>query len=192
MTHSAADSLIYAEPSGDGLRLRAWEQKDAGAVIRGMNDPEFRRWDWGLRGTMDEAAAEKYVRSRAEGWERGDLAQFCIEDADSGEVLGEIGLHKIELGRRCAGIGYWLLPEARGRGVITRAVELCTRWGFEQVGLHRIELGHAVTNEASCRVAQRAGYTFEGIARDGLPSPEPGIHFDMHVHARLSTDPVGR
>ncbi|MFI5802444.1 GNAT family N-acetyltransferase [Streptomyces sp. NPDC051561] len=185
---AAASPLTFAELSGLGLRLRAWTERDVPAILRGLGDPEVRRWEPGE--PVDEEAALAYVRSRAEGWERGDLAQFCVTDEASGEVLGAVGLHKIEFRRECAGIGYWLLPEARGRGVVTRAVELCTRWGFERLALHRIELGHAVANEASCRVAVRSGYLLEGTARGGLPAPAPGAHHDMHVHARLATDPA--
>jgi RimJ/RimL family protein N-acetyltransferase len=193
MTHSTtAAPLVFTELTGFGLRLRAWTEDDAAAVLDGINDPEARRWDGMHIGPMDREAALHYIRSRADGWERGDLAQYCVTDGSTGEALGAVGLHKIEPRRGCAGIGYWLRPGARGRGVVTRAVELCTWWGFAELGLHRIELGHAVENAPSCRVAERAGYLGEGVARQALPAPEPGRYFDMHVHARLSTDPVGR
>lgn len=180
--------LTFTELTGFGLRLRAWADGDAAAVVEGFNDPEFRRWD-ASAGPLDQAGALRHIRTRAEGWLRGDLAQYCVTGEATGEVFGSAGLHKIEPGRGCGGIGYWLLPSARGRGVVTRAVELCTRWGFEQVGLHRIELGHATGNEPSCKVAVRTGYVAEGVARGALPAPGPEGHADMHVHARLATDP---
>ncbi|MGW7414712.1 GNAT family N-acetyltransferase [Streptomyces sp. NPDC054863] len=183
-------TLTFKELTGYGLRLREWREADAAAMREGANDPERRRWDGMSGGPLDEAGALGVVRSRAEGWARGDLAQYCVADAATDEVLGSVGLHKIEPRRGCAGIGYWLLPGARGRGVITRAVELCTRWGFEELALHRIELGHAVGHEQSCRVALRTGYGAEGVARGGLPAPVPGEYVDMHVHARLATDPA--
>ncbi|MFD3514344.1 GNAT family N-acetyltransferase [Streptomyces sp. NPDC058657] len=183
-------SLTFTELLGGGLRLRAWHERDVADLVRGMNDPVSLHWNGGLHDPMDEDGALRYVRSRAEGWQRGDLAQFCVADAATDQVLGAVGLHQIELRRGVAGIGYWLMPEARGRGVVTRAVELCTRWGFEEVGVHRIELGHGLGNEASCAVALRTGYVLEGTARGALPSAEPGVHLDMHVHARLATDPA--
>ncbi|MEU8889769.1 GNAT family N-acetyltransferase [Streptomyces sp. NPDC048442] len=183
-------TLTFTELTGFGLRLREWRETDTAALREGMNDPEYRRWDGMTDGPLDEAGALRQIRSRAEGWARGDLAQYCITDAATGEVLGSVGLHQIEPVRGCAGIGYWLMPGARGRGVVTRAVELCTRWSFAEVALHRIELGHAVGNEQSCRVALRTGYMAEGVARGGLPAPAPGVYVDMHVHARLATDSV--
>jgi RimJ/RimL family protein N-acetyltransferase len=182
--------LPRTEPTGFGLRLRVWTAEDLDPVLRGMNDPAVRRWNASLREPLDEAGARAYLRSRAEGRDRGDQAHFCVEDAGTGQALGGVGLHRIDPRRETGGIGYWVLPAARGRGVATRAVELCTRWAFEEAGLHRIQLDHVVQNGASCRVALRSGYLPEGVARGALPAVEPGGHYDVHVHARLATDPA--
>ena len=61
-----------------------------------------------------------------------------------------------------------------------------SRWFFTEIGLHRIELAHSVANVASCQVAARAGYAYEGTMRgEGLHAD--GWH-DMHLHARLQGD----
>jgi RimJ/RimL family protein N-acetyltransferase len=62
-------------------------------------------------------------------------------------------------------VGYWLGGRARGRGHATRAVRLICTWGFETLGLERIELQAAVDNPASQRVAERAGFTREAVLR---------------------------
>jgi RimJ/RimL family protein N-acetyltransferase len=183
--------LKAAELSGSGLRLRMWREEDAAEALRGLNDPQVQFGNAGLADVVDPAGVLTYIRSRAEGWEKGTQASYCVTDAESGTVLGHIGLHQIELRMRHAGIGYWLLPEARGRGIATRAVELCTRWGFEKLGLHRINLAHALSNDASCRVAERCGYLYEGVLRGYLPAKGGGYH-DMHAHARLATDRAPR
>ncbi|MFJ1651535.1 GNAT family protein [Streptomyces sp. NPDC088337] len=187
---TAANALPYTELDGFGLRLRAWREDDVPAVLKGLNDPESLRWSSMQAGPMDEAEALAYVAQRIEHWERGRHAPYCVTDAATDEVLGSVELHQIELRMGHGGVGYWLLPEARGRGTVTRAVELCVRWGFEQLGLHRIDLGHAVGNTASCRVADRCGFAYEGVLRGFLPAAgEPGTYYDTHLHARLATDP---
>ncbi|MEU7378918.1 MULTISPECIES: GNAT family protein [unclassified Streptomyces] len=187
---TAANALPYTELDGFGLRLRAWREDDVPAVLKGLNDPESLRWSSMQAGPMDEAGALDYVATRAEHWRQGRHAPYCVTDAVTAEVLGSVELHKIEPRMGHAGVGYWLLPEARGRGTVTRAVELCVRWGFEQLGLHRIDLGHAVGNTASCRVADRCGFAYEGVLRGFLPAAgEPGTYYDTHLHARLATDP---
>jgi RimJ/RimL family protein N-acetyltransferase len=67
---------------------------------------------------------------------------------------------------------------------------LATRWAFTQPGLHRFELDHALGHDASCRIAERCGYPYEGTLRGAMW--EAGRHDafrDAHLHARLATDP---
>jgi RimJ/RimL family protein N-acetyltransferase len=62
-------------------------------------------------------------------------------------------------------------------------IALC-RWAFEKAGFHRIELEHSTANDASCRVAVKAGFHEEGIRRSAALHAD-GWH-DMHVHALLA------
>jgi RimJ/RimL family protein N-acetyltransferase len=66
---------------------------------------------------------------------------------------------------RRAEVGYWLGCDARGLGHATRAVRLICAWGFLALGLERIDLLAATGNAASQRVAERAGFTREGVLR---------------------------
>ncbi|MEU8197752.1 GNAT family protein [Microbispora amethystogenes] len=58
------------------------------------------------------------------------------------------------------------------------------RWGFEELGLHQLELHHSTRNHASCRVADKAGFAVEGVLRAALLHAD-GWH-DMEVHALLN------
>ena len=62
-------------------------------------------------------------------------------------------------------VGYWLARDARGQGHVTRAVRLICRWGFDTLGLERIDLLAATGNPASQQVAERAGFTREAVLR---------------------------
>ncbi|MCM2576779.1 GNAT family N-acetyltransferase [Streptomyces meridianus] len=182
------EPLQPAELRGYGLELRSWEQRDADAVLRGLTDPEFLRWNTQLRPVDDLSDAREFVRSRADGWESGEFAHFAV--VADGEVAGHVGISMIEREMGSATVGYWVLPEARGRGIAGRALELCTRWAFDEVGLHRLELGHALGHEVSCRIAERAGYSFEGVLRGAMhESGRRDAFRDVHLHARLATDP---
>lgn len=180
--------LRPAELRGHGLLLRAWEPGDADAVLRGLTDPEFLRWNTQLRSVTDLSGAREFVRTRADGWASGDFAHYAV--VEGGAVVGHVGLSMIEREMGSAMVGYWVVPEARGRGVAGRALELCTRWAFDEVGLHRLGLGHALGHEVSCRVAERAGYVFEGVLRGAMhESGRRDAFRDVHLHARLATDP---
>jgi RimJ/RimL family protein N-acetyltransferase len=175
---------------GDGLLLRPWEMRDAAAFARGVSDPEFLRWNSPRSRVMSQADAVAWIEHRAETYARAESAYFCVEDAADGTVLGHVGFGAIDPHMRAAVVGYWVLPEARGRGVARRALARCARWGFEVVGLHRIALDHAVGHEASCRVAEHCGFRYEGTLRDALSDEDDIWGFrDAHLHARLATDP---
>ncbi|MDG4801691.1 GNAT family N-acetyltransferase [Micromonospora sp. WMMD980] len=165
-----------------GLRLRAWHDDDAPAVLAALADPAIDRWNG--QGVTDLARALDWVRWRADR-SSGTRLSLAVTD-DAGALLGAVSLNEIRGGN--ASIGYWTAAEARGRGVALRAVTVLTAWGFREHGLHRIELCHAVANPASCRVAERAGYALEGTLRESHVYGD-GHRHDEHLHARLTTDP---
>ncbi|MDX6347325.1 MAG: hypothetical protein QOF84_2115 [Streptomyces sp.] len=168
-----------------GLLLRPWEESDLDAALRGLSDPDFRRWNTANSPTPDEGGARRFIRSRAEGWEHGTTASFAV--TEGGTVIGQVGLGMIDFTMRNARVGYWVLPEGRGRGIASRALEGATRWAFRDLGLHRLELGHAIGNDASCGVARRCAYALEGLLR-GAMIDIAGMPRDIHLHARLVTD----
>ncbi|WP_431959542.1 GNAT family N-acetyltransferase [Actinacidiphila sp. bgisy160] len=171
-----------------GLLLRPWEETpgDLDAALRGLADPDFRRWNTAHAPEPDEAGARAFLGRRRDGWAAGDLASFAVTEA--GVVVGQAGIGMIDQAMRGARVSYWLLPEARGRGLASRALEAVTRWAYRDLGLHRLELGHAVGNESSCRVAGRCGYLLEGVLRDAMVDLSGALR-DVHLHSRLATDP---
>ncbi|MEU6552911.1 GNAT family N-acetyltransferase [Streptomyces sp. NPDC046915] len=181
------------EPHGHGLRLRRWDAEsdaDVAAWLRGLEDPEFRRWNTPLKPVTDLGSARDSLRAQAVRVASGDRVSFRVTDADTGTTLGQISLNTIERVMRVARVGYWVLPEARGQGVAVRALALVTRWAFTEFGLHRLELGHAVGHEASCRVAERCGYAYEGTLRGAMfEAGRLDAFRDVHLHARIATDP---
>ncbi|MER5701521.1 GNAT family N-acetyltransferase [Micromonospora sp. NPDC002296] len=174
------DHVVLAAP---GLLLRPWRAADAPDVLAALGDPEVATWN--PQGDMDEARARDWVRRRAD-WSSGEHMSLAVADPGDAELLGAVSLHRIDGGN--ASIGYWTVPAARGRGVATGSVRRLTTWAFAALGLHRIELCHAVPNVASCRVAGRAGYLVEGTLRESYRYGD-GRRHDEHLHARLATDP---
>ena len=78
-------------------------------------------------------------------------------------LIGQITMGGVIFGAlRGAHIGYWIDRSYAGRGYTTQAVELMTTFAFLELGLHRIEINIRPENAASIRVAQKAGYFFEG------------------------------
>ncbi|MCQ9132931.1 GNAT family N-acetyltransferase [Streptomyces hilarionis] len=178
---------------GHGLRLRAWDPESADDVeawLRGHLDPEFRRWNTPLRTVADTAGARASLEGRKADAAAGHALPFCVTDAADGTILGQVAVNMIDRVLSFARVGYWVLPEARGRHVATGALLLAARWTFTEVGLHRLELGHALGHEASCRIAERCGFRHEGTLRGAMWEEGRRDAFrDVHLHARLATDP---
>ncbi len=104
----------------------------------------------------------------ASGRESDSTMDFLIIDAGDGTLLGAVGVRLGETGS----IGYWIAAEARGRGIATQATRLLSRWALAEGGVQRLELTTDPDNVASQRVAEKAGFTREGVLRAHTTFPE--------------------
>jgi RimJ/RimL family protein N-acetyltransferase len=172
------------------LSLRPWTQDDAEQVLVAFADPVIGAWNPRLPlSDLDEA--RRWLTSRATGWASGASCSWAVVDSATGELLGSIGLRQIDPIDRGAVASYWTVARARGRGVAPAALTAATDWAFAELKLHRVSLGHVLANEASCRVAVKAGFALEATTR-GSCLLRDGFS-DEHLHARLASDlPVPR
>jgi RimJ/RimL family protein N-acetyltransferase len=144
------------------VTLRPWRPNDAAAVFSACQDPLIARFI-PIPQPYTEEDAQTFVEIRRRDWETQDERSFAIVDAATGELLGSIARHG-PFGHR-ATFGYWLVPQARGRGAATRALRLITDWTIATTEVIRLDLFTDVENDASGRVADRAGFAREGIRR---------------------------
>ena len=175
-------------PLSDGLVvLRLPRDADAPAIAAACRDPEIARWiPVPIPYHLEDARA--FVAFAAEAWTSGRESTFVITDGASRTLAGSIAIHRRPDDPGKAAVGYWLAPEARGRGAATRAVRLVVRWAFAvEPSLVRMELLTLVGNKASGRVALRAGFAREGVLRRYLPFR--GERVDAVMFARLRDDP---
>ncbi|MGN9842510.1 GNAT family N-acetyltransferase [Nonomuraea sp. H19] len=162
------------------MTLRPWAAEDLPAVVAAYNDPAIMQWH---ARSMTEREAREWIEHWPGRWAEETGAGWAVELHD--RASGQISLRRIVLDEGIVELSYWVLPEARGRGVAADAVRAVTRWAFQELGAARAELAHSIRNQASCRVAVKAGYLPEGTARRQALHPD-GWH-DMHQHARLNS-----
>ena len=162
------------------VRLREWREDDAPVVLRAFQAPDMRtQAPWPVV-TLKDAGG--WIAS----WEGVGHAFAITEEGDDGErVVGNVAVTRID-DHRNGWVSYWVVPEARGRGIAVAGTRLLAKWAFEERGLFRLELGHRTNNPASCRVAVKAGFLAEGIERGRLCYE--GVRYDVERHARLATD----
>ncbi len=174
----------------DQIRLEALAQEHAPAFLELVQDDAVQRYTL-VPSDADELFVTRWLKRYEDGWADSSCAGFAL--LVDGAVAGFAAIVQLDLGGREGEIGYLVGPAARGRGAATAAVGLLTRWGFDELGLERLELRIDVTNTGSERVAQRSGYRVEGVLRSKYF--KEGRRADTGVWARLSTesdsDPLG-
>ncbi|MFI6759028.1 GNAT family N-acetyltransferase [Micromonospora sp. NPDC050417] len=177
--------VLFAN-AGDGeIRLRRPEARDLDAIVTACRDPETVRWTT-VPDPYQRSDAEFYAHEHATGrWTRGQGAVFVIADPDD-NFAGTLELRLSAGDPGMADVGYLVAPHARGRGYCSRALAAASAWAFASLGLWRIEWRAHLGNDASRRAAEKAGFTMEGVARQGIP--HRGTRVDVWVGALLSSD----
>lgn len=172
--------------AGGALVLRPPRRGEAGDALALLTDPDVAQWNPAPH-VVDLPSARAWCERGAD-WAAGGHATFSIVDVASGAYAGNISLFDVDLEQSVGSIGYRVAASQRGRGVATAALAAVRDWAFRDVRLARLQLFHAVPNEASCAVAERCGFVLEGVLRSGSVFGD-GERYDEHLHARLATDP---
>lgn len=176
-------------PLSDGvILLRPWTERDLSAVEQGSKDPYIVATTSVPSPYTLEAGQEWLERQRRHTVE-GTGLPFCIADSRTDEALGFIGLwlRNHTLGR--VHFGYWVIPQARGRGITSAGLRLLSAWAFENLDVVRLELWVELWNVASQRVAERAGFMREGVLHSY--AEVDGVYRDVFMYARVA-DPGRR
>jgi RimJ/RimL family protein N-acetyltransferase len=163
------------------VRLRPWEDADIPAIVAACNDPETARWTT-IPSPYSEDDARAWLQRCKTAWTEG-AAPLAVVERESGEVAAAITLW---VHGRIGELGYWTAPSFRGRGYIPRAVQLLCEWGFTELALPRLQLGTFPGNSSSERVAQKCGFTREGVLRSWLE--QRGERRDVTMWSRLPGD----
>ena len=98
-------------------------------------------------------------------WQTGEAYEFAVFDSGN-EYVGGAGLNQFNQLNNFANLGYWVRQSRQRCGLATAAVRILARFGFETLGLTRIEIVAASENCPSQRVAEKAGAQFECQARN--------------------------
>jgi RimJ/RimL family protein N-acetyltransferase len=171
-------------PISDGVVvLRPWAEDDVRALVAALDgDPEISVWLELIPQPYTESEARAWIAAAASMWRERSGSQFAVTVA--GESVGGVGISWIDRDQGVGDVGYWLSRDARGRGYTTRAVRLVSGWAFD-CGCERLQLRADAKNEASQRVAERVGFTREGVQRSARYNPRLGRRMNFVVFSLL-------
>ncbi len=111
---------------------------------------------------------------------------MVFEIWNKNDFAGLIALKEIDKWNRRTELGFWIISEFEGLGIITRSCRLLIQLAFTELGMNRIQLKSAIGNARSAMVAERLEFRFEGIERGGELSTEQ--FFDLQVYSQLNSE----
>lgn len=149
------------------FQLRPWQTEDAPSLAQAADNPDIAR---NLRNvfpspyTLEDAAW--YIQDCIANAQNKQISYAIAAD---GKAVGSIGIFvKEDVYEKSAELGYWLAQDYWGQGIMTGAVQKICKEAFEAFDIVRIFAEPFADNAASRRVLEKAGFTCEGIMRNGV------------------------
>jgi ribosomal-protein-serine acetyltransferase len=166
------------------ITLRPYRVSDIEAVYSAVRESisELSVWMSWCHPDYSIEETKTWIESQPEKWEKGAEYNFAISYNTEPLYLGGCGLNVIDRGCGIANLGYWTRTSQTNKGIATAATLLLAQFAFDQLKLNRVELTIAVDNQASLRVADKAGATKEGILRNRVvknDAPSDAVVFSL-------------
>ncbi|NIM92209.1 MAG: GNAT family N-acetyltransferase [Anaerolineales bacterium] len=173
---------IELKSRDESILLRPPRMEDVPAIYDAihLSMQELMQWMNWCHPDYSSDETREWIKNLIIGWERGEEYQFGIFDAESGQFMGACGLNHINRYYLLANLGYWVRSDRTNEGVATQATVLVAQFGFQELGLRRLEIVTGVNNKASSRVAEKTGAHFEGILRQRLKLGDRNIDAAMY------------
>lgn len=183
---------------GGAIRLRELRESDAQRVMEACGDERTQQWLTGMPSPYGIDDAKGFIASRPAQAASGDAVAWAITDPVTDELLGNVSVFGLNnrIDNTSGEIGYWMHPDARGRKVMSTAVQLVVEHAFRPVedgglGRRRLVLRCADVNTASAHVAEANGFT--QVANERVADPRrDGTYDNLFTYDLLAAEhPAG-
>jgi len=174
----------------DNVLLRSYVVEDAPELFNAVNSSRnhLHGWlNWIAKTTRQEHSLQFIQQSMQQQHNQEALALGIFYNY---KLIGGIGMHQWEHQTRKAQIGYWVSKEFEGQGIIIRSLHKFIDFLFEKIGLNKIEIHFVAANKRSAKVAERLGFTIEGVLRQSVV--RNGMPEDLVVTGLLKSEWKGR
>jgi RimJ/RimL family protein N-acetyltransferase len=155
---------LYEE---DGIILRKYELSDTEERLAAITESynELVHWFNSFETTNVEELNELWLLDNQINWMNRVEYCFMMKYPDSPGMLGEIRINNINTKNNFANLMYWIRTPETGKGLVMKGIRLAIKIAFEELNLNRLEIFMSTGNEASKRVAEKAGAQYEGKMR---------------------------
>ncbi|MCH7376851.1 GNAT family N-acetyltransferase [Aeromonas sp. MR19] len=162
--------MTFQPLANANLVISPFESGDADEFVRAAHESieTVGKWmSWCSYSFTRESALEWFATcdQDREAGRAYDMGLFC---AATSQLLGGAGINQLSPHHRYGNIGYWVRQSRQGQGIAQQAVALLRDFGFQQLGLFRLEIVMGIGNTASEAVAIASGATFECRARNRI------------------------
>lgn len=172
----------FPEMRSGRLLLRQFKDVDLENVFKGLSDPAVIQYYGVSYDSLEATRTQMQFFCDLEKNGTGTWWAICNQSNDI--FYGATGLNSLSMQHKKAEIGFWLLPQFWGQGIITEAVPLVCKHGFSHFGLHRIEALIETNNHNSKRVMTKLHFTHEGTMKEC--EIKNGAFISLDIYAKLN------
>ena len=165
------------------IELRSITASDKEDIFLGLSNPEVIKY-YGVSFETLEATEEQMI------WfqdleKNGTGKWWSIFNSKTGQFLGAGGFNDLNKKLKKAEIGFWLLPEFWSKGYMQEAMPLICDYGFNELGLNRIE-GIVESENLNCkRAIEKLGFTLESTSRDNELKKGKLLSLDTYIKLKM-------
>lgn len=150
------------------LKIRLFKIEDTLDLYEYLSDEENTRYVTFSKYDSIDGAKKRIKFCMKNYTELKEPIHWCIEDKETGKMIGSIDFVKWDIQSKVGEIGYILNKKFWNKGIMTEALKEVIRFGFEKMGLNRIEISCDERNPASARVMEKNGLNYEGTFRQKM------------------------
>lgn len=172
----------------EDLYLRMYTVDDAAALYHLIDESRdhLKEWLAWVDYNTDVEASKEWIQGTFKGLVETGGYPKTLAIIYQGELVGTVGFNEVNRTHKYASIGYWLSAKYQKKGIITEACRAIVTYGFNDIGLNRIEIRAAFGNKKSRAIPERLGFHEEGILRQmELVNDE---FYDHVVYSMLAED----
>ena len=175
----------FPELQTERFTLRKIHSTDREALFKGLSDPVVVRYYGISYGSLNEIQRQLDWFDNLLIHKTGIWWAICYKD-DNAHLIGTCGFNNWSKQHKSTNMGYWLLPSAWGKGIMSECVQAIIAYAFTHMDIHRIEAIVEKGNDRSSLLLRKLQFILEGIHREC--EIKNGKYIDLEYHSRLNPD----